>query len=144
MEREVWRIQDQVAGDGAYRTAWHRMSIVDPDIFPLSYDEYGNSVEYPEYPSYYINGGDHDEYHPAARLDGLDTFPDRYIFGFDSEESMRAWFFREERDSELLDRWGLEVVVYIVDEIYIIDGGSQLVFDPNEADVVRKISTTEF
>lgn len=143
MEREVWRIQDRKTGTGAYGAAWTRMAAEDPDLYFLSREEHRIERETPEFPSYYPEGGSHWEYHPAPRLDGLDTFPQRYIFGFDSEESMRAWFFREDRDGELLDRWGLEVVVYILDEMYIIDGGSQLVFDPDEADVVRKIRTTE-
>ncbi len=84
--------------------------------------------------------------HPVPQEDGKlcdiwdDIWDNRsdYVFGFDSIQSLRRWFFKPQ---ELKDE-ELRIGVYNVPEEHVHEGYTQLVFLPEHARLVRTLHVT--
>lgn len=83
--------------------------------------------------------------HPVPQEDGklcdiwydIDNTSD-YVFGFDSMNSLRRWFYKPQ---ELKDE-ELRIGVYSVSEEYVHEGYTQLIFLPEHARLVRTLHVT--
>ena len=82
----------------------------------------------------------HDEEngHPVPRLDGLESFPRSYYFGFETHEQLCAWFSRSERTR--LGFHDYVISVYSVSSRMIRKGGKQIVFNKGKAKFIREMS----
>lgn len=79
-----------------------------------------------------------DNGHPVPRLDGLESFPPSYSFGFESHEQLREWFSLSERAR--LARLGYVISVYSVSSRMIRKGGKQIVFNKKRAKLIKFIN----
>ena len=78
-----------------------------------------------------------DNGHPAPKLDGLESFPKSYSFGFESHKQLREWFSWSERAR--LARHGYVISVYSVSSRMIRKGSKQLVFNKKKAKFINKM-----
>lgn len=97
-----------------------------------------------------INRFDEDP-HPSPFQDGLaregygwSALDNDEHCGFESEEQMRAWFFRAPHDPQALHDMGLFVTEWKVHGRHVRKGGKQLVFFRNKAELIRRVSPLEF
>ena len=105
---EVYRVEHYTSGDGPYHTyGWE-------DSWHCA-----------------VNG------HPLPKLDGLESFPKSYSFGFESHKQLLEWFSRSERAR--LARHGYVISVYSVSSRMIRNGGKQLVFNKKKAKLINKM-----
>jgi len=120
---KVYRVESR--GIGPYRSAWGNLFGID-DRLDMCY-EHGNN----NYPSPYLDG-----FSKEAQ-----AFYNRC--GFSSKEKLKKWFSIKWRYK--MDKAGFKVHVYIVDSknVYHGDSGKQVLFDPNKAKLISKISLTE-
>lgn len=82
------------------------------------------------------------EAHPLPTEDGIDRYEltPYHLFGFESLDALRAWFFRKRRDAELMAAKGLLVVSYRLSERHVLKGMRQLAF---RRDFATKINVQE-
>ena len=142
MSVTVYRLEDRVNGWGPYDGLYNKLVRAEDN---LETDENGFTI-FPEgregFPSFYAD--EQRDAHPGPIRDGLDGFPWGWIFGFESEQAMKDWFFRDEMDAERLDFWGMEVVVFEVENDAVMYGGKQLAFDRSESVEIKVLSPIEF
>ena len=75
--------------------------------------------------------------HPVPKLDGLESFPKGYFFGFETHEQLCEWISRSERAR--LARHGYVISVYSVSSRMIRKGGKQLAFNKGRAKFINKM-----
>lgn len=74
---------------------------------------------------------------PIPLLDGLESFPPSYSFGFESNEQLREWFSWSER--ACLAHHGYVISVYSVSSRMIRKGRKQIVFNKKKAKFVKEM-----
>ena len=75
--------------------------------------------------------------HPVPKLDGLESFPRSYSFGFETHEQLRKWFSRSELAR--LGRNDYVISVYSVSSRMIRKGSKQIVFNKKKAKFIKEI-----
>lgn len=75
--------------------------------------------------------------HPVPRLDGLESFPQSYCFGFETHEQLREWFSWSERAR--LGHNGYVISVYSVSSRMIRKGSKQIVFNKKKAKFIKEM-----
>lgn len=83
-----------------------------------------------------------DLHHPGPHEDGIGRTIYWEHFGFESAQHVIDWFYQDDDPAEELESLGLSVTVWETDQVRY--GGRQLVFDRENAKLVRRMSPKDF
>lgn len=123
---QLIRVEHQTCKHGPYRTAG-------------CVESYANGIRMHDALSTALSYAHSGDWHPSPDEDGAPDWQERHMCGFATEGDMLAWF---DGWLDKLHEQGYVATTYEVSPLLVHFGRRQVMFDPNEARVLRSVRLT--